>query len=74
MIGYQNPNCDGSHCVRPGLVRVLPTGGDSNGILCYHCFVHEIGWRRDRNKTLEESAQFPLPEWQSLRVYNPEES
>jgi hypothetical protein len=64
-----NWNCDGSgpHCA--GEVRVLPTGGDSNLILCKNCFNHEIAYREDRNKDLSKDARFKLPTWESLRVY-----
>lgn len=65
-----NPNCDGDHCVSErGEVRVLPTGGDSNAILCRACFDHEISYRTERNLELDESCRFALPEWSHLTVY-----
>lgn len=65
-----NPNCDGGYCTREtGEVRVLPTGGDSNAILCRACLEHELRYRRERNRELAESCKFKLPAWDSLKVY-----
>ena len=50
-------------------VRVLPTGGSSNAILCRTCFEREMHFRRVRNKELGNAFKFDLPEWTSLRVY-----
>jgi len=67
-----NPNCDGVHCLRTdGEVRVLPTGGGGNAILCRTCFNHELAWRKKRNKDLGEFAQFALPAWEDLEIYEP---
>lgn len=64
-----NPNCDGSGpCLLNAQVRVLPTGGDSNAILCYLCYVREIAFRKERNRKLSK-----LPTWDSLKVYGQEE-
>lgn len=67
-----NPNCDGgfgaNHSVNPQ-VRVLPTGGDSNLIVCRLCYQKEINFRRERNLTLSDDAKFDLPSWESLKVY-----
>jgi hypothetical protein len=70
VSNVQNPNCDGSgpHALNPE-VRVLPAGGESNLILCENCYAHEIAYRRSRNQSLSESAQFKLPEWKTLTVY-----
>lgn len=66
----QNNNCDGSHCLSDhGELRVLPTGGQSNAILCKNCYYNEIEWRSMRNKELEKSCQFRLPPWESLKTY-----
>jgi len=66
-----NPECNGAHCAAAiGQVRVLPTGGDSNAILCRTCFAHEIVWRRERNRELGASAQFALPTWEACKVYD----
>ncbi len=67
-----NPMCGGAHCNVPdGEVRVLPTGGDSNAILCRACFQHEIRWRRGENLRRGADNQFPLPTWEELKVYDP---
>ena len=66
----QNPNCDGGVCLRHnGEVRVLPSGGDSNLILCQACFFHEMNFRRERNKELGAAYQFKLPKWTELKIY-----
>lgn len=63
----QNPNCGGSHChSRKGEVRLLPTGGDSNAILCRSCFRHEMKYRKER---IAEGVEFDLPKWNDLKVY-----
>ena len=73
MNHNHNNYCDGSRCQNPdGEVRVLPTGGGGNVILCRACFHHEINWRRDRNRDLSREAAFELPEWESLEVYRVE--
>jgi hypothetical protein len=65
-----NPNCDGYKCgSKTGEVRLLPTGGSSNLILCRRCFDYEIAFRKDRNKELGKFAQFKLPAWEELEVY-----
>lgn len=66
----QNNNCDGSgpHSCNPE-VRVLSTGGDSNGILCYLCYCKEIEFRRERNRELSKDCQFKIPAWNDLKVY-----
>ena len=66
----RNPNCDGVNCISEvGEVRLLPTGGDSNAILCKACFNHEIRWRVERNKDLGITFQFKLPKWEELKIY-----
>lgn len=68
----QNNNCDGStsnRCLPLGEVRVLPSGGNSNIILCFNCYRHEIAWRKERNKELSKDCQFKLPKWEDLKVY-----
>lgn len=65
-----NPNCDGDKCRSPrGQVRVLPTGGDGNLIVCITCFQNEIAFRRDRNRELSDDCKFDLPMWTDLKVY-----
>lgn len=66
----QNQNCDGGVCLSSkGEVRVFPTGGGGNAILCKACYFHEIAYRKDRNKDLDKDNQFALPAWDSLKVY-----
>jgi len=62
--------CDGGYCDRnEGEVRVLPTGGEGNMILCFACYRAEITWRKQRNRELSPDCQFALPSWDSLKVY-----
>ncbi len=66
----KNPNCDNDKCLSSnGEVRVLPSGGDSNLILCRSCFRHEINYRIQRNKELGKDCQFALATWNSLKIY-----
>ena len=66
-----NPNCDGGKCISStGEVRVLPTGGSSNAILCWHCFMREIRFREQRNRELAGANKFDLPTWASLKKYD----
>ena len=65
-----NANCDGSGpCIIGGEVRVLPTGGGGNAILCRLCYQREMAFRRERNQELGKDFQFKLPTWESLSVY-----
>lgn len=64
-----NNNCGGPGPCDMGEVRVLPTGGDSNAILCRRCFNCEIAFRQVRNRDLAKDSQFKLPTWGSLKVY-----
>lgn len=64
-----NYNCDGSGPHTAGQVRVLPTGGDSNAILCRACYRREIAYRIERNRTLSAAAKYALPTWGSLKIY-----
>lgn len=68
-----NPNCDGSgpHILN-GQVRVLPTGGGGNAILCKLCYKRELAYRKERNRELlkqKTGTAFDLPAWESLKVY-----
>ncbi len=66
----KNNNCDNDKCrTATGEVRVLPTGGGSNAILCRACFCYEMDFRRERNRDLADSCKFDLPTWESLKVY-----
>jgi len=69
-----NDNCDGSGPHSGEQVRVLPTGGDSNAILCFSCYRREMNFRAYRNSKaakpqLSDDAKFKLPPWESLKVY-----
>lgn len=66
--------CDHGHETH-GEVRVLPLGSteySSNLIVCRHHYGVEMAWRRERNKTLGESAKFELPKWADLKIYTDE--
>ena len=72
VLGTKNPNCDNDKCAsETGEVRVLPTGGDGNAILCHTCFLHELRYRRERNQALSKDCQFKLPAWETLKIYAP---
>ncbi len=64
-------NCcgNGPHSTT-GEVRVMPSGGDSNLILCRLCWTREIAYRRDRNRSLGDFAQYKLPTWESAKAYD----
>ena len=68
----QNPNCDGGGpcAISSKTVKLLPTGGDSNAILCFSCFCREIRYRIERNKDLGIDCKFDLPDWMDLKVYS----
>ena len=65
-----NWNCCGSGPHTGGEVRVLPYSRDGNLILCYACYQRELNWRRMRNRELGADAQYRLPDWISLEIYN----
>ena len=69
-----NPMCDGSGPCSFGEVRVLPTGGDGNAILCRNCFNREIEYRVERNRDLSPDCRFALPAWGSLEIYGQKET
>ena len=66
--------CDGSGPCFGNEVRLLPTGGDGNAILCEFCFRREIRWRRERNLELSKDCQFDTPLWIACKVYGKEVS
>jgi hypothetical protein len=72
-IMIQNSYCDGGRCVAPdGEVRVLPLGAipdHGNMILCQACFMFEMQYRKERNRTLGKDCQFKIPAWEDLKVY-----
>ena len=66
----QNPNCDNYRCIsNAGEVRVLPISGEGNAILCHSCLLHEMEFRRGRNRELGGASQFELPAWEGLQIY-----
>jgi len=66
----KNWNCDNDKCTSAtGEIRVLPTGGESNALLCRSCFEYEMNFRRERNRKLAKECQFKLPAWDDLKVY-----
>lgn len=70
-----NPNCDGGtdgDCSSNPQVRVLPTGGEGNLIVCWRCFGREMEYRRERNRELSKDCQFKLPKWEDLKIYGEE--
>ncbi len=69
MKTNEQNNCDGSGPHTSGQVRVLPTGGQGNAILCWSCFQQEMAWRIERNQELAGDCKFDLPGWDSLEIY-----
>jgi len=64
-----NNNCNGSGPCLGETVKVLPTGGDGNAILCLACFNREMIWRRTRNLDLAEENKFQIKKWNDLKIY-----
>lgn len=62
-----NSECGGSGPHAAGEVKVMPTGGNSNIILCRSCWERETEWRRDRNKAVH--SPFDLLPWEKAKVY-----
>lgn len=72
----ENTMCDCNHCIQPdGEVRLLPTGGDGNMVVCYACYIHEAMSFLERAKEINEGFLYikvgasSLPKWTSLKVY-----
>lgn len=63
----RNQGCDGcgQQFTRPNSVRRLDTGGGSGLYLCRSCWGKEMAWRKQRNKTLEPFAKFPIRKFPS---------
>ena len=58
-----NYACDGA-CNRNNItVRRLDIGGGGGVFLCHFCWIHEMEWRKDRNKELEKQNQFDILAW-----------
>lgn len=68
MNKNKNWNCDNEYCLNPnGEIRVLPTGGSGNALLCHACYEYEMSYRREHNK---KYLPFNIPAWESLRIYD----
>lgn len=61
------PYCDHGHYAEE--VRRMPTGSGSAILVCYLHYLHEINYRRERNKELSKELRYVLPEWEHLPVY-----
>ena len=68
-ISKEQNNCDGSGPHSLGEVRLMPTGGDGNLILCLRCWMRENSYRIERNRELGDFAKFSIVEWQNAIVY-----
>lgn len=66
----ENWNCNGAGPHASGEVRILPTGGDSNAILCRLCFSREISYRATRNVELGRRAFDTSKRWADCKVYD----
>ncbi len=62
-VPEDNNDCNGAGPHKAGEVRLLPTGGGGNDILCRACFDSEMRYRRDAGITVN------LPKWETLKVY-----
>lgn len=58
--------CDGGHATN-AQVRKLPTGGDGQALLCFHCYVKEMIYRQELNAE-QGTAAFELPLWKDLKI------
>lgn len=68
----KNWGCDNDKCTDANSeIRVLPTGGSSNALLCKACYQQEIYFRKFRNLELDKANQFKIPNWLDLKVYDP---
>jgi hypothetical protein len=63
-----NVDCNGDKCspYSSKQVRILPTGGGSNAILCKSCYINEIEFRKYR---INQGVDYELPKWEDLKVY-----
>ena len=62
-------HCDHNH-VTADEVRLLPTGGDGNMLVCYAHYLQEMVFRKEMIRTgywAPAVAEFPV--WESLKVY-----
>ena len=65
-----NPMCDGSRCSKDnGEVRIYPTGGGGNMILCYSCWVYENKFNYRRGVETENPQYFAQHDWNKSKIY-----
>lgn len=69
----ENTYCNGSGPHTEGTVKVMSTGGGGNLLLCRACWLREITWRKERNRSLGDFAQFDLPNWNDAKSYEYED-
>ena len=68
----KNPNCGGSHCrVATGPVKLYPTGGGGNDILCRDCWEYQNNYNRWRSDETGKVGAFPQLDFDA--VNGPEE-
>lgn len=60
MGSYKQKECDYGHTVQKGYAKRLDTGGGSGVYLCRKHWAKEMQFRRQRNKSLEGDAKFPI--------------
>lgn len=58
--------CDHSHSTDEEL-RVLPTDGGGNLIVCYKHYKVELSYRKEMKD--KNGGEWQFPKWDSLRVY-----
>ena len=70
MTDPHNPNCDGSHCKQEtGEVRLYPTGGGGNAILCFACWANENRYNYKRGQETGNPDNFKQINWFEGEVY-----
>lgn len=74
-VSRENNYCNGTGPHTPGEVRVMPTGGGGNDILCRSCWQRALEDRRERNRAIRHPVAhaFDLLPWESAKVYDPGE-
>ena len=66
----KNPNCGGAHCsAATGPVKLYPTGGGGNDILCHSCWEHQNAYNRQRVRDGAEAANFPVQDWATAKPF-----
>jgi len=67
----ERPGCDGSGPHTPtGPLKMLPTGGGGNLILCQADWAKEQLYRQERNEELGEDAKYSLTPWSEGKIYS----